>query len=65
MKFKNNKCVEINKADYDYIKSLWELNCARTVYNEVQKKYNLKSDDVAFNLANAVRCDYKYMKLVE
>lgn len=65
MVFKNNKCIRINKTEYyDVLEISDDSTCLAQCVSTLQIVYNL-SYDKSFNLAQAVRNNYKYMKVTE
>ena len=65
MLFKKNKCVQINKAEWHQILDISDdSTCLADCISKLQKAFNLDYDR-AFNLAQAFRNNYKYMKVTE
>ncbi len=77
MKFKNNKCIEITKSEYDDIMFINDISsCSRVAIDNVKEylirdnKINRKLDSfelelIAYNLYMATINNYKYMKVVD
>lgn len=65
MKFKNNKCISITKEEYEHIQLLWNIStCLADHIEKVAKAFKLNYDK-AYNLSQAVRNNYKYLKIEE
>lgn len=65
MKFKNNKCISISKVEYEDVQFLWSISsCLADHIEKVAEAFKLNYDK-AYNLSQAVRNNYKYLKIEE
>lgn len=76
MKFKNGKCVEISKKEYDDIMLIWNIStCLADGYDKVYEymekdnKFGVLVDyyikkRIATNILDAVINKYKYLKII-
>lgn len=65
MVFKNNKCISINKNEYYEVLEISDNStCLADCISKLQETFKL-SYDKSYNLAQAVRNEYKYMKVLE